>query len=527
MACINSTQYASDSDYQYESENEYEYEHEYESDDQTIQIYSSINNIKIDTIDAQLHPNQYQWIIFCSKLKKVFADVCTYDYTKDHLSIQFSYDQGGFSLSVDQTTDENLWYPFVAPTITYSGKKIPLMEYLLINNNLILSKSKWNLCNDLESFIVNVDTIMRNVEYIEFSDTDEALALLVASLGITYSFETELLPSYGNLTSLSESTSGYLGNSRSTNISNKLIIHSSTKIVLNNIEAILSSDCIGVYLDIVQKILCRILYQKLSSLELTVNADFYSDIVKIVNGLGLELDISSIKDQPTEIIDTDKVIFVDSFSHSFSNESDAISKKLAKRVFAEVRNMQEVVKDFNAYIAISEQNIQRIKVLIIPDYDTPYGGGYFEFDLWVPNDYPDSPPKMKFLTTGGGKVRFNPNLYNCGKVCLSLLNTWSTNQWSASDSTISQVIISIYTMIFNEHPYTNEPAYYNALKTEAGRASSESYNKNIRAYTAKFAIAEQIKNDYSPFAEIIRTHWNTNSAKTIEAYKKHSIDIIE
>ena len=65
MACINSTQYASDSDYQYESENEYEYEHEYESDDQTIQIYSSINNIKIDTIDAQLHPNQYQWIIFC------------------------------------------------------------------------------------------------------------------------------------------------------------------------------------------------------------------------------------------------------------------------------------------------------------------------------------------------------------------------------------------------------------------------------------------------------------------------------
>lgn len=78
---------------------------------------------------------------------------------------------------------------------------------------------------------------MRNVEYIEFSDTDEALALLVASLGITYSFETELLPSYGNLTSLSESTSGYLGNSRSTNISNKLIIHSSTKIVLNNIEA--------------------------------------------------------------------------------------------------------------------------------------------------------------------------------------------------------------------------------------------------------------------------------------------------
>lgn len=32
---------------------------------------------------------------------------------------------------------------------------------------------------------------------------------------------------------------------------------------------------------------------------------------------------------------------------------------------------------------------------------------------------------MLLATTGGGKVRFNPNLYNNGKVCLSLLGTWS------------------------------------------------------------------------------------------------------
>ena len=29
--------------------------------------------------------------------------------------------------------------------------------------------------------------------------------------------------------------------------------------------------------------------------------------------------------------------------------------------------------------------------------------------------------QVNFQTTGGGSVRFNPNLYNCGKVCLSLL----------------------------------------------------------------------------------------------------------
>ena len=40
----------------------------------------------------------------------------------------------------------------------------------------------------------------------------------------------------------------------------------------------------------------------------------------------------------------------------------------------------------------------------------------FEFDLYFPNGYPKCPPKVKFRTTGAGSVRFNPNLYNEGKV---------------------------------------------------------------------------------------------------------------
>jgi ubiquitin-protein ligase len=34
--------------------------------------------------------------------------------------------------------------------------------------------------------------------------------------------------------------------------------------------------------------------------------------------------------------------------------------------------------------------------------------GLFLFDLLLPADYPNSPPKANFLTTGGGTVRFNP-----------------------------------------------------------------------------------------------------------------------
>jgi ubiquitin-protein ligase len=65
-----------------------------------------------------------------------------------------------------------------------------------------------------------------------------------------------------------------------------------------------------------------------------------------------------------------------------------------------------------------------IKVLIMGSKDTPYSNGAFMFDVFCDDSYPNNPPKMLITTTGQGKIRFNPNLYSCGKVCLSLLGTW-------------------------------------------------------------------------------------------------------
>jgi baculoviral IAP repeat-containing protein 6 len=51
--------------------------------------------------------------------------------------------------------------------------------------------------------------------------------------------------------------------------------------------------------------------------------------------------------------------------------------------------------------------------------NTPYSGGCFLFDFYFPVTYPNTPPQVNLRTTGGGSVRFNPNLYNCGKVPFS------------------------------------------------------------------------------------------------------------
>lgn len=63
----------------------------------------------------------------------------------------------------------------------------------------------------------------------------------------------------------------------------------------------------------------------------------------------------------------------------------------------------------------------QIHALITGPFDTPYEGGFFLFLFRCPPDYPIHPPRVKLITTGFNTVRFNPNFYRNGKVCLSIL----------------------------------------------------------------------------------------------------------
>lgn len=74
---------------------------------------------------------------------------------------------------------------------------------------------------------------------------------------------------------------------------------------------------------------------------------------------------------------------------------------------------------------MSSQRVSALSVCpltLIPALDR-YSGGCFEFDIFFPSTYPAGPPKVNLQTTGAGSVRFNPNLYNCGKVHTSSLST--------------------------------------------------------------------------------------------------------
>jgi ubiquitin conjugation factor E4 A len=141
------------------------------------------------------------------------------------------------------------------------------------------------------------------------------------------------------------------------------------------------------------------------------------------------------------------------------------------------------------YVVPDEVDMTKIHAIITGPKDTPYEGGFFYFIIQCPPNYPASPPKATLVTTDLGRVRFNPNLYRNGKVCLSILGTWSGPGWSPALSLLS-VLISIQTLL-NEKPFYNEPGFEESAGLEQ---KSEMYNQIIRHETTRVAYLGMIKN---------------------------------
>ncbi|KAA1471451.1 hypothetical protein DENSPDRAFT_837440 [Dentipellis sp. KUC8613] len=174
------------------------------------------------------------------------------------------------------------------------------------------------------------------------------------------------------------------------------------------------------------------------------------------------------------------------------------------------------------WVRVDEVRNDAIKIMIAGPEGTPYEGGLFEFDCFMPLEYPNKPPLVHLRTTGGGRVRFNPNLYANGKVCLSLLGTWPgrpEEQWS-SKSTLLQVLVSIQSMILIDLPYFNEPGYGMA---DPKNPQSIAYNNRTRLQTVRWAMVEWLKNEprNGLWSDVIASHFTIRQAairKTIHAW---------
>jgi ubiquitin-conjugating enzyme E2 Z len=185
-----------------------------------------------------------------------------------------------------------------------------------------------------------------------------------------------------------------------------------------------------------------------------------------------------------------------------------------------VMRIVQDVYDFNKnkpegiYLHIDKNNLMKQHALIIGPRDTPYFGGNFFFEIIYPEDYPKKSPQVKLLTIEKN-VRFNPNLYECGKVCLSILGTWSGPSWSPVMNI--RLILDSIRSLMSPFPIQNEPGFEN---TKQNDIASIEYNQYLIYHTYRLAIMEVLNNKFvkvsSLFEKEIKEEFNNNKNKLFD-----------
>ncbi|KAJ9102460.1 Ubiquitin-conjugating enzyme E2 35 [Naganishia friedmannii] len=89
-----------------------------------------------------------------------------------------------------------------------------------------------------------------------------------------------------------------------------------------------------------------------------------------------------------------------------------------------------------------ENNLRYFDVKINGPGASPYEGGVFKAELFLPEDYPMAPPKVRFLT----KI-YHPNIDKLGRICLDILK----NKWSPALQ-IRTVLLSIQALLGAPNP---------------------------------------------------------------------------
>lgn len=178
---------------------------------------------------------------------------------------------------------------------------------------------------------------------------------------------------------------------------------------------------------------------------------------------------------------------LDSLTKEYSGDLTGVATSRLRRERAAFE--RDELSGHGIFVKFEEDCFHKAVALIVGPKGTPYAMGLYLFEVTFPNSYPLRPPRVIFKT-GDGRVRFNPNLYVDGKVCLSVLGTWHGPSWTPL-CTLRSTLLSIQSLLCAE-PLQNEPGF----ERNEGR-DSQLYAAIIRYENVAVTVLQQLSRPLS------------------------------
>ncbi|KAF1983267.1 hypothetical protein K402DRAFT_396751 [Aulographum hederae CBS 113979] len=191
--------------------------------------------------------------------------------------------------------------------------------------------------------------------------------------------------------------------------------------------------------------------------------------------------------------------------HRYLGEPATIATQGMRRIGKEHGILSTSLPD-SIFVRTWESRLDLLRVLIIGPVGTPYELAPFILDMRLGPTFPKEPPEAFFHSWTDGRGPINPNLYEDGKICLSLLGTWHTDEKNESwneNSTILQVLVSILGLVLVKEPYYNEAGFEVRAGTEEAKLPSALYNERTYFKSRAF-ITHALLQPVSAFQEEIK-----------------------
>ncbi|XP_024196279.1 putative ubiquitin-conjugating enzyme E2 38 [Rosa chinensis] len=211
-------------------------------------------------------------------------------------------------------------------------------------------------------------------------------------------------------------------------------------------------------------------------------------------------------------------VVMDHSDHQYSDSKCRfIDSTVYKKITREWRILEKDLPE-TIYVRTYETRVDLLRAVIVGAEGTPYEGGLFFFDIKFPDNYPNEPPKVHYRSHG---LRLNPNLYETGYVCLSLLNTWFGPGWDSSQSTILQVLVSIQALVLNDKPYFNEPGTGFFNRWFGMKDESQIYSGDAFISTCKSTLY-LLRNPPKNFEAFTADHFRGRASGILRACKAYA-----
>jgi hypothetical protein len=153
-------------------------------------------------------------------------------------------------------------------------------------------------------------------------------------------------------------------------------------------------------------------------------------------------------------------------------------------------------------IYFDDCDMNKVYAIIKGNSDSVYKHKFIRLNFDIPKEYPFVPPLVTFVNFDG--VRIHPTLYEDGRTCSTILNTWPSDNEKWSSSFGIETVLLTFQSFLDNNPYTHEP----------GGRDNTTYTDYVLHQTWQTCLLRYLYDDYIP--ELFINYMNTYLLLNIE-----------